>query len=103
VFVRDEDQVRAIVDRMPWPPERYLVEVSFLEREPDPSAARELEMTIRRPEALVVDGTEVFFRREGKGIETIHKEATTERILGMRTTRRGWATIAGIVEKHLGN
>jgi uncharacterized protein (DUF1697 family) len=102
VFLRDEDQVRAIVDRTPWPQARYLVEVSFLEREPDPGAARELEATIRRPEALIVDGTEVFFRREGKGIETVHKEATTERILGMRTTRRGLATIAGILERHLG-
>ncbi len=103
VFLRDEDQVRAIVDRTPWPPERYLVEVSFLEREPDPSAAHELAMTTRRPEALVVDGTEVYFRREGKGTPTVHKEATTEKILGMRTTRRGWATIAGIVEKYLGH
>ncbi len=103
VFLRDEEHVRSIVARTPWPPERYLVEVSFLEREPDSREARELEATIRRPEALVVDGTEVFFRREGKGIETVHKEATTERILGMRTTRRGLATIAGIVEKHLGS
>lgn len=103
VFLRDEDHVRAIVDRTPWSPARNLVEVSFLEREPDPGAARALEATVRPPEGLVVDRTEVFFRREGKGIETVHKEATTERILGMRTTRRGLATIAGIVEKHLGS
>ncbi|HSJ71419.1 MAG TPA: DUF1697 domain-containing protein [Acidimicrobiia bacterium] len=100
VFLRDEDHVRTIVDRSPWPP-WFLVEVSFLEREPDRATARELEATIRKPEALIVDRTEVFFRREGKGIETVHKEATTERILGMRTTRRGLSTITGIVERYL--
>ena len=100
-FVRSEGEVGSIIDRVPWDPASRLVEVSFLEAVPDPAAARALEEAVSPPEALVVSGREVYFLREGKGVETTHKESTTERILGMRSTRRGMATIIGIADKHL--
>jgi len=58
---------------------------------PDP--ARALETVVEPPEGLVVSGAEVFYLREGKGIETVHKEATTARMLGQVTTRRGLRTV----------
>jgi len=42
---------------------------------------------------LVVSGAEVFFLREGKGIETGHMEFTMARMLGQVTTRRGLRTV----------
>jgi hypothetical protein len=77
------------------------VEVSFLDGLPDPEAARALEATAQAPEALRVVGREVLFRREGKGIPTVHKESTTERMLGLSTTRRGIATVEGIARRFL--
>lgn len=98
-FIRSGGEIRRIIAACPWDDQRQLVEVSFLERSPDPAAARALEATAAPPEGLVVAGSEVFFLREGKGIETTHKEATTERVLGMRTTRRGMATVRAIGER----
>jgi len=88
-FIRSELDLRSIVERDPWRGGDRLVEVSLLEAGVSP------------PEGLVVSGAEVFFLREGKGIPTVHKESTTERLLGMRTTRRGMATMSQIVERYL--
>jgi uncharacterized protein (DUF1697 family) len=98
-FIRSGSEIRGIVAACPWTRDGDLVEVSFLERRPDPDAARALEATVQPPEGLAVTGTEVFFLREGKGIETTHKESMTERLLGMRTTRRGMATVRVIGER----
>ena len=100
-FIRDSEEVKSILDRNPWSGPGRLVEVSLLEAVPDPIDAKELEATVTPPEALSVSGAEVFFLREGKGIATTHKEATTMRLLGMQTTRRGMATVQQIVERYL--
>jgi len=100
-FIRTGPEMRSIVERNPWRGEDRLVEVSLLERVPDRRAVDTLESWVSTPEGLVVSGAEVFFLREGKGIPPVHKESTTEKILGMRTTRRGMATMAQIVERYL--
>lgn len=102
VFLRDARTVRSILDRIPWERTDSIIEVSFLEREPDTAASRALESTAVPPEQLAVNGSEVFFLRgSGREVETVHKESTTIRTLGMKTTRRGLATIEAIVEKYL--
>ena len=98
-FVRTGADLASIVTRNPWPDPDALVEVSFLEREAEPGPARALESTIEPPEGLVVSGAEVFFLREGKGIETLHKEATTSQLLGQVTTRRGLRTVRDMHER----
>jgi len=84
---------------VPWSPVAATIEVSFLERPPDPADVRTLIGTVEEPEALVVSGSHVYFRREGKGVEPVHRAATTERILGMRTTRRGFRTVLGMADR----
>lgn len=101
-FIRSDAEVRAVLEGVPWSLDDHVVEVSFLERVPTPDAARALEASVEEPEGLVVAERHVYFLREGRGIDTVHKESTTERMLGCRTTRRGMATIAGIVDRHLG-
>lgn len=92
-FIRSGADLRSVLERNPWPDPDALVEVSFLEREPEPDAARALEAVVEPPEGLVVSGAEVFYLREGKGIETVHKEKITARMLGQVTTRRGLRTV----------
>jgi len=72
---------------------------TFLERRPEPGAARALEALVEPPEGLVVSGAEVFYLREGKGIETVHKEAATAKMLGQVTSRRGWRTVRDMHER----
>jgi len=98
-FVRTGADLASILARNPWPDPDALVEVSFLEAQPGPEAARALEETVVAPEKLVVSGAEVFFLREGKGIETVHKETTTARMLGQVTTRRGLRTVRDMHER----
>jgi uncharacterized protein (DUF1697 family) len=101
VFLRDRDQIRSIVDRAPWTDLAGVTEVSFLERAPTPEAAAALEATAVAPEELAVSGSEVFFLRIGKGTPTVHKETTAMRLLGMKMTRRGLATVVKIHERFL--
>lgn len=100
-FVRSGGEVESIIAANPWPEPDALVEVSFLERSADVEAARALETAVHPPECLVVSGSEVYFLREGKGIETQHKEPTTARILGQKTTRRGMRTVSDLYAKFL--
>ena len=99
-FVRTGADLASIVERDPWPGPGALVEVSFLERTPDTEAARALEATVAPPEGLVVSGREVFYLREGKGIEQVHQESTTVRMLGQVTTRRGLRTVRELYARH---
>lgn len=101
VFLRDEQQVTDLVERVPWRTDAGIVEVSFLERSPNASDARALEGTAIAPERIVVTDTEVLFLRRGKGMDTIHKESTAMEILDMKMTRRGLATVQQIAERFL--
>jgi len=102
VFLRGAEDVRSMIAAVPWTGDDDVVEVSFLEREPDLSHARELEATSVGPEELVVAGREVFFLRGlGRGVPTIHKESTSMRILGMKMTRRGLSTLNQIDVRYL--
>ena len=101
VFLRDAGQIAAMLERIPWHDSDGVVEISFLEARPDPESARALEATAFEPEALVVRDSEVLFLREGKGLETTHKESTSMRILGMKMTRRGAATVRQIDHRFL--
>jgi uncharacterized protein (DUF1697 family) len=98
-FVRSGADLSAVVTRNPWPDPGGLVEVSFIERQPDPDVARALEALVAPPEGLVVSGTEVFFLREGNGIEPVHKKATTAKMLGQVTTRRGLRSVREMHER----
>lgn len=101
VFLRTGAEITGLVEAVPWSDPTDLVEVSFLDGHPVEAAARALEATAQPPERLLVVGREVLFLREGKGVQTIHKESTTVRLLGMETTRRGMATVRAIHEKFL--
>ncbi|MEE8457656.1 MAG: DUF1697 domain-containing protein, partial [Acidimicrobiia bacterium] len=101
VFLRDRDQIRSVLDRVPWTRDDGVIEVSFLERPPVPEAAASLEATAVHPEWLAVSGSEVFFLRVAKEIPTTHKESTSMRILGMKMTGRGLATVTNINDRFL--
>ena len=102
VFLRSGNEVQSIIESVPWNGEDDLVEVSFLEREPHPAVARALEVTAVGPEDLAVIRREVFFLRGlGKGVDTIHKESTSMRMLEMKMTRRGVATVVQLNAKYI--
>lgn len=98
-FIRSGADVVGIVESNPFGD--GLVEVSFLHDRPTPAQVTELEATATAPEALRVIGREVFFLREGKGVETVHKESTTMAVLGQSTTRRGLRTISQIADRYV--
>jgi uncharacterized protein (DUF1697 family) len=102
VFLRTAPELAAVVEAVPWKDGSALVEVSFLEREPDLHAAAVLEATANEPEALSVVGREVYLLRgRGAGMPTVHKESTSIRILDMKMTRRGMRTVRQIHDKHV--
>ena len=101
VFLRDRNQIRSILDRVPWTEEDGIVEISFLERQPEREAAVMLEATAVDPEGLGVNGSEVFFLRVSKEVATTHKESTSIRLLGMKMTRRGLATVSRIHDRFI--
>jgi uncharacterized protein (DUF1697 family) len=98
-FVRTGPELASVLERNPWPDPDALVELSFVERAPQSDLARALEAVVVPPEGLVVSGAEIFYLREGKGIETVHKEATTAKMLGQVTTRRGLRTVRDLHER----
>ena len=102
VFLRDEDDIATLVNSVPWTADAGVAEVSFLEYEADADAARALEATAVPPEAIYVLDREVLFLRVGGGAPTTHKESTSMKLLGMKMTRRGLATVRRIQEKHIG-
>ncbi len=99
VFLRDRDQIRSILGRVPWTEVDGVIEVSLLEYPPIPEAATALEATAVHPEKLSVSDSEVFFLRAGKGVPTTHKESTSMQILGQKMTRRGLATVNKIHDR----
>lgn len=102
VFLRAAEDVHSIIAAVPWNGDDDVVEVSFLERDPDPSHVRDLVATAVGPEELMVAGREVFFLRGlGRAVPTIHKESTSMRILGMKMTRRGMRTVQQIADRYL--
>jgi uncharacterized protein (DUF1697 family) len=101
VFLRNRVDIQVLLDHVPWRADDGVVDVSFLEREPDPEQARRLEASAVAPEEIVVRGTEVYFLRAGRGVPTTHKEPITVETLRMNTTRRGLATITQIHERFL--
>lgn len=101
VFLRSAAEIATLLDCIPWTAADGVVEVSFLMTVPEPEVARALEATAVDPEALVVVDSEVLFLRKGKGIQTVHKESTSVRILEMQMTRRGLATVKGIHDRFL--
>jgi uncharacterized protein (DUF1697 family) len=101
VFVRDENDIATLLECVPWTTDAGVAEVSFLEYVADADAARALEATAVPPEALYVLDREVLFLRVGGGAPTTHKESTSTKLLGMKMTRRGLATVRKISEKYL--
>ncbi|MCL1587347.1 MAG: DUF1697 domain-containing protein [Actinomycetia bacterium] len=102
VFLRSGEEIRSILDTVPWRGDDVVVEVSFLEREPGVAEARSLEATAVAPEELAVSGREVFFLRgHGRGAPTTHKESTSLDLLNMKMTRRGMATVVQVYARFL--
>jgi uncharacterized protein (DUF1697 family) len=102
VFLRSGKEIRSIVEDVPWRGDDVVVEVSFLEGEPEIAQARALEATAVAPEEIVVAGREIFFLRgHGRGVPTTHKESTSMNLLGMKMTRRGMATVDQIHTRYL--
>ncbi len=101
VFLRSEEEIGSILARVPWRDADAVVEVSFLETAPTAEAGTALEATAVAPEALAVSGAEVFFLREGAGMPTTHKESTSMKLLDMKMTRRGLATVRKIHDRFL--
>ena len=102
VFLRDEEEIATLLDSVPWTSDQGVVEVSFLEFDADADAARALEATAVAPEALCVLDREVLFLRVGGGAPTTHKESTSMKLLRMKMTRRGLATVRKINDQYLG-
>ena len=100
-FVRSRSEVRSVLDRVPWDPSAETIEVSFLNTMPSEHAAAKLEAMAIAPEEIVVSEREAFLRRVGGGVASFHKEATTAKILGATTTRRGIRTVQGIYDRFL--
>ena len=102
VFLRTEEEIVSIIQAVPWRGPDAVVEVSFLEHEPEAAQAAALEATAVAPEELVVVGREaLFLRGHGRGAPTTHKESTSMKLLEMRTTRRGMATVDQIHARYL--
>jgi uncharacterized protein (DUF1697 family) len=102
VFLRSADEVRSIVDVVPWKNDDAVVDVSLLEHEPESLQARALEATAVEPEKLAVVGREIFFLRGlGRGAPTVHKESRSMKILDVEMTRRGMATVQQISTRYL--
>ena len=100
--VRTANQVRRVLNRNPLQefvsdPSRYLV--NFLSEEPDPEAAGALLEEDHSPEAIAIEGTEVYvWAPHGVKAMTL-SYGYLEKRLGVVATARNWNTLQKIVAK----
>ena len=100
--VRTANRVRQVLERNPLQevvsdPSRYLV--NFLSEEPDPEVVGALLEEDHSPEAIAIEGAEVYVRTpDGVKAMTL-SYAYLERRLGVVATARNWNTLERIVAK----
>ena len=100
--VRTANQVRGVLERNPMravvsDPSRYLV--NFLSGEPDPDVARALLGEDHSPEAIAIEGSEVYvWTPDGVKAMTL-SSAYLERRFGVVATARNWNTLQKIVAR----
>ena len=100
--VRTANQVREVLERNPLQevvsdPSRYLV--NFLSEEPDPELAGALLEESHSPEAIAIEGAEVYvWTPDGVKAMTL-SYAYLEKRLGVVATARNWNTLERIVAR----
>ncbi len=100
--VRTANQIRGALERNPLQavvsdPSRYLV--SFLSEEPDPKVAGALLEEDHSPEAIAIEGTEVYIWTP-EGVRAMKlSNACLERRFGVVATARNWNTLEKILAK----
>ena len=100
--VRTANQVRRVLERNPLQavvsdPSRYLV--IFLSQQPDPEAVEALMGEDHSPEAIAIEGAEVYvWTPDGVKAMTL-SYAYLEKRFGVVATARNWNTIEKIVAK----
>jgi uncharacterized protein (DUF1697 family) len=101
VIVRTRKQLAAVVDKNPLRkvaanPKRY--QVAFLSAKLDATATKRLEDLRVDPEALVVDGREVYaWHPEGVARSKLWN-ALAAKSLGVTCTARNWTTVCKLLE-----
>lgn len=101
-IIRTAKQVRQALDRNPWQevvtdPSRYLV--NFLSEKPDPKVAGALLGEDHSPEAIAIEGAEIYvWTSDGVKAMTL-SYAYLEKRLGVVATARNWNTLEKIVAK----
>ena len=99
---RTANQVRAVLERNPLQevvsdPSRYLV--NFLSEEPDPEVAGTLLEENHSPEAIAIEGSEVYVWTPNGVTAMTLSYAYLEKRLGVVATARNWNTLERIVVK----
>ena len=101
VIVRTGDELAEVVARNPLAdvavnPKRY--QVSFLEREPDPSVLERIAASRAEPERLVAIGRELYaWHPDGIGRSKLWAKLGSNG-LGVRATARNWTTVTTLLE-----
>jgi len=100
-IVRTGDELAEVVARNPLAdvavnPKRY--QVSFLEREPDPSVLERIAASRAEPERLVAIGRELYaWHPDGIGRSKLWAKLGGNG-LGVRATARNWTTVTTLLE-----
>lgn len=101
VIVRTRDQLAAVVDKNPLRkvaenPKRY--QVAFLSDQLDSETVKRMEELRVDPEALVVDGLEIYaWHPEGVARSKLWN-ALASKTLGVTCTARNWTTVCKLLE-----
>jgi uncharacterized protein (DUF1697 family) len=101
VIVRTRDQLAAVVDKNPLGkvaenPKRY--QVAFLSDQLDSETVKRMEELRVDPEALVVDGLEIYaWHPEGVARSKLWN-ALASKALGVTCTARNWTTVCKLLE-----
>ena len=97
VLVRTGDEMRAIVDRNPFPemaPTPKLLHVTFLANEPEPARVETLQEIEGGDDDVRVIGTEVYLSSPNGLSGSVFNINGLDRLLGVVTTSRNWNTVS---------
>jgi len=99
VFLRTAAEVLSVAGEDV--PEGDSTEVAFLERIPDPEAARTVEASVTAPERVWIIGRELYWWHDGPRNESTYSVGRTTRTLGMAATHRAMRTVRDIADRFL--
>ncbi len=101
VVVRSRTQLERVVARNPLgaladDPKRY--QVTFLDRELDPPSVERIVAAAIAPEAVAIDGREIYAWHPAGIIGSPLSKALADRRLGVLATARNWNTVTALLE-----